>query len=211
MNRKVANTVVICVSFMMILVGLSVNRILSPTVMTNEQLRENGLFVYDVPRGFDDFNLLDQNGDAFTAENLQDKWTLIFFGYTYCPDVCPLTLATISQFSQLLEGSEYAVDTQVVMVSVDPLRDTAEKLVDYMAFFNKDYVGVTGEYIDIFNLASQLNVAFSYQPAENEDYLVSHSGEIILINPNGHFQGFFKVPHSPNIMQENYISVRETW
>ncbi|MDC0598890.1 SCO family protein [Gammaproteobacteria bacterium] len=211
MDRKVANTVVGCVAFMFILVGLSVNRILSPSIMSNEQLSENGLFVYDVPRRFREFSLIDHNENAFTSDFFQDNWTLVFFGYTYCPDVCPITLATISQFSGLLEDTDYADDTQVAMISVDPQRDTPEILANYMNYFNEDYVGATGEYIDIFNLASQLNIAFAYQPAENDNYLVSHSGEIILINPNGHFHGFFKVPHDPNKMLVNYTSVRETW
>ena len=211
MKKGVANTVIICVAFMAMVVGLSVNRIISPPIMTNAQLTENGLFVYDVPRRFADFNLIDQNQAAFTQESFKDKWTLVFFGYTYCPDVCPTTLATINQFSSLLEDTDYATDTQVVMVSVDPQRDTPEMLGNYMGFFGEDYIGATGEYLSIFNLAKQLNIAFAYEPAEDGDYLVSHSGEIALINPNGHFHGFFKIPHDPNKMAVNYTSVRKSW
>jgi protein SCO1/2 len=97
------------------------------------------------------------------------------------------------------------------MVSVDPQRDTPEKLGAYVKYFGEDYLGVTGEYIDIFNLARQVNIAFGYQPAENGNYLVSHSGEIVLINPNGDFHGFFKVPHDPEKMAANFRSVFSTW
>lgn len=211
MKRSVANTIIFCVAFMALVMGLTLRRVLSPAILTNAQLSENGLFVYEVPRSFNDFNLIDQNQEAFTADFFQDKWTLVFFGYTYCPDVCPITLATIKQFSGLLEDTDYAEDTQVVMVSVDPQRDTPEILSTYMSYFDESYVGATGEYIDIFNLARQLNIAFSYLPAEDGDYLVSHSGEIILINPNGHFHGFFKIPHNPEKMASNYKSVRKTW
>lgn len=211
MKRNVINTVIICVAFMALVVGLSVRRVLLPQILSNEQLSENGLFVYDVPRSFTDFSLIDHNGDEFTANFFKDKWTLVFFGYTFCPDVCPITLATISQFDGLLEDTDYTDDTQVVMISVDPQRDTPEMLGTYMHYFGEDYVGATGEYIDVFNLAKQLNIAFAYQPAGDGNYLVSHSGEIILINPNGHFHGFFKVPHDPVKMAVNYTSVRETW
>ncbi len=210
MNKQVSKTVISCVAFIALVLGLTLNRILTPVVLTNEQLSENGLFVYDVPRRISDFSLLDQNGSRVNLDLLKDKWSLIFFGYTYCPDICPLTMATLNQFSEL-SADEGAVDApQVIMVSVDPERDTLEKLRDYVGYFNDDYLGLTGEHIDIFNFASQLNIAFAYVPG-GEDYLVTHSGEIALINPNGHFHGFFKVPHDPVKMAENFEIVRSAW
>lgn len=213
MKKNIANTVLVCVAFMALVLGLTLNRILSPTIMTQTQLNEQGLFVYDVPRRFNDFALLDQHGEVFSAERLQGRWSLLFFGYTYCPDICPITLATIRQFEQLLQqaDAEVASQLQVAMISVDPQRDTPEKLGEYMAFFGDDYVGASGEYIDIFNLARQLNVAFGYQPQEDGSYLVSHSGEIILINPEGHFHGFFKIPHDPEKMLATFRSVQASW
>jgi protein SCO1/2 len=213
MNKNVANTIVGCVAFMALVMGLTANRILSPSVMTQQQLNENGLFVYDVPRRFSGFALQDQRGQLFTQDWLDGSWSLLFFGYTFCPDICPLTLATIRQFEQTLEEVEPAAASavQVAMISVDPQRDTPEKLAQYMAFFGEDYVGATGEYIDIFNLARQLNIAFGYQPQEDGSYLVNHSGEIALINPEGHFHGFFKVPHDPEKMARTFRSVFDAW
>ncbi len=211
MQRNVANTVLGLVAFMALLVGLLVHRVLSPTVMTNEQLSENGMFVYDVPRNIQDFSLLDHNGQPFTKSAFAGKWTLVFFGYTYCPDICPITLATIRQFEGLLEETEAAGSVQVVLVTVDPQRDIPEKLKAYVEYFGQDYLGVTGAYIEIFNLARQVNIAFGYQPAKDGNYLVSHSGEIVLVNPNGDFHGFFKVPHNPEKMAVNFRSVLSTW
>ena len=126
--------------------------------------------------------------------------------------MCPLTLTGLAKFYDLIQDSDYAKDTQVLMVSVDPERDSAEKLKDYMAFFNKDFVGVTGEFLEIFNLAKQLNIAFSYEPGESADnYLVSHTGSIVIINPNGHYHGFLKVPHDPNKINDNYRSIRNIY
>lgn len=213
MNKNIANTVIACVAFMALVLGLTANRILSPSIMTQEQLNEQGLFVYQLPRRFTDFALTDQHGNAFTQEWLKGKWSLVFFGYTFCPDICPTTLATIRQFEQLVQEAdpEAAAQLQVAMVSVDPQRDTPEKLAEYMAFFGEDYVGATGEYIDVFNLARQLNVAFGYEPQDDGGYLVSHSGEIILINPEGDFHGFFKVPHDPAKMAATFQSVHLVW
>ena len=211
MKRNVANTVLGLVAFMALLLGLLVHRVLSPTILSNEQLAENGLFVYEVSRNVQDFSLRDHNGEPFTKSNLGGKWSLLFFGYTYCPDICPITLATIRQFEGLLKEAGVDDSLQVVLVSVDPQRDTPEKLGAYVSYFSEDYLGVTGEYIDIFNLARQLNIAFGYQPAENGNYLVSHSGEIAIINPNGDFHGFFKIPHDPEKMAANFGSVLGTW
>ena len=211
MNKQVSKTVISCVAFIALVLGLTLNRILMPVVLTNEQLSENGLFVYDVPRRISDFSLLDQNGNSVDLNLLKDKWSLIFFGYTYCPDICPLTMATLNQFSELIEGElGFEKEPQVIMVSVDPQRDSLDKLRDYVGYFNDAYLGLTGEYIDIFNFASQLNIAFAYVPG-GEDYLVTHSGEIALINPNGHFHGFFKVPHDPVKMAENFEIITSAW
>lgn len=198
---------------MALLLGLLVHKILSPPVMSPAQLSENGLFVYDIPRTVAPFALTDHEGQPFTQERLGGKWSLLFFGYTFCPDICPITLATIRQFEQLLQEAdpEAAAQLQVAMVSVDPQRDTLDKLDAYMAYFNEDYIGATGEYIDVFNLGRQLNVAFGYTPMENGEYLVNHSGEIILINPRGEFHGFFKVPHDPQKMLRNFRAVFAGW
>lgn len=211
MNKQVSKTIISCVAFIALVLGLTLNRILTPVVLTNEQLSENGLFVYDVPRRISDFSLLDQNGNLVDLNLLKDRWSLIFFGYTYCPDICPLTMATLNQFSELIEAEPgFEEEPQVIMVSVDPQRDSQDKLRDYVGYFNDAYLGLTGEYIDIFNFASQLNIAFAYVPG-GEDYLVTHSGEIALINPNGHFHGFFKVPHDPVKMAENFEIVTSAW
>lgn len=212
MQKGVAKTVISCVAFMALVLGLTFNRILSPAVMTNEQLNENGLFVYDVPRLINQFSLVDYDNNPVDLDLLRGKWTLIFFGYTYCPDICPLTMATLNQFTGILEEEgDFAEDTQVIMVSVDPQRDTLDRLREYVTYFNDDYIGLSGEYIDIFNFAKQLNIAFAYVPGNGDNYLVNHSGEIALINPNGHFHGFFKVPHDPEKMAVNYQSVRRNW
>jgi len=212
LKRSVINTVIGCLAFMALLLGLLVHRVLSPVAMSNQQLSDNGLFVYDVPRRISEFELTDQYGEPFTQEWLKGKWSLLFFGYTYCPDICPITMATIRQFEEILKGTEAEGQTQVAMISVDPERDTPEKLRAYVEFFDDDYIGATDEFIKVFTLARQLNIAFGYQPVGDDgSYLVNHSGEIVLINPNGHFHGMFKIPHDPEKMARTFRSVLSTW
>jgi protein SCO1 len=212
-NKGVANTIIGLVAFMALLIGLMVNRVLSPTVLNHEQLSEQGLFIYDTPRRFNDFSLTDHNNKPLTKALLNDRWTLVFFGYTSCPDVCPTTMATIHKFDEFLaEKDKKAADKlQVLFVSVDPMRDTPEKLNAYVKYFGEDYVGATGEYIEIFNLAHQLNIAFGYLPGKEGAYDVTHSGEIALINPAGDFQGFFKSPPDPQKMLMTFRSVLAEW
>jgi len=214
MNRNVANTVFGLVAFMALLVGLMVHRVLSPPAMTNEQLSENGLFVYELPRRIAPFELSDQDGQPFTPERLKGRWTFMFFGYTFCPDICPITMATLRQFQQQLAEVDEDAEalTQVAFISVDPQRDTPEQLKRYVEYFGEDYIGATGEYIDVFNFARQVNVAFGYTPqGDDGSYLVNHSGEVVLINPEGHFHGFFKVPQDPTKMALTFRSVLTAW
>ncbi|MDR0780484.1 MAG: SCO family protein [Pseudomonadales bacterium] len=214
MQRNIANTVIGLVAFMALLLGLLVHKVLSPTLLTREQLSENGLFVYDIPRRIADFQLTDQDGQPFTPAWFKGRWSLVYFGYTYCPDICPVTMATLRQFQQQLMkvDAAAAAQTQVAFISVDPQRDTPEKLKQYVRYFGADYTGATSDYINVFNLARQLNVAFGYQPQGSDGgYSVDHSGEVILINPEGHFHGFFKVPQDPGKMTLTFRSVLATW
>lgn len=213
-KRGVTITIVAILAFMVIVVGMLVRRISMPTILTDAALRANGAFVFDTPRIIKDFNLLDHHGKPFTKENLKGKWTLAFFGFTYCPDICPTTMADLKHLYEDLEGTEVADDTQVVMVSVDPARDTPEKLAEYVPYFNPDFIGVTGEFMAIYRLATNVNIAFNkVQLAGGEDpnnYTVDHSANIVLINDHGDYQGFFKPPFELAKLKMTYRSIRAT-
>ena len=117
---------------MTIIVAGFVHRISLPRVMTDTEMQINGLYLLETPRDFGEVSLVDQHGEAFTRERLQGKWTLVFFGFTYCPDICPTTMSFLNDLMGQLEGTE-AEDTEVVMVSVDPARDTVEQLAELCA------------------------------------------------------------------------------
>lgn len=190
--------------------GLLLYFLISATTVTRESLRNDAFFVYDTPIAVNPFRLVDHEGNEFTEAGLRGKWSLVFFGYTFCPDICPLTLATIRQFYDLLPAEERA-NVQVIMVSVDPQRDTPEVLANYVRFFNPEFIGVTGEYGRLFTVARQMNVAFTYIPVDDEHYLVTHNGEIMLLAPDGTNTGFFKPPYMPDAMLENFRAARRFW
>ena len=199
----VRNTVIIILAFIVLVVWGFVWRINQPVIMSNEELRINGAVVLNTPRIFSDFELVDHRGEVFNQAHLQDVWTIVFFGFTHCPDICPTTLAILNDtYSKLKERERERM--QIVMISIDPERDTVEKLAEYVPYFNNEFIGVTGNKHLIKRLTAELNVAYNKVPLDSDDYTVDHSTQLVLINPKGHYHGFFKAPHSE-------IMLRSTW
>jgi protein SCO1/2 len=207
-SRSIRWTVAAILAFILLVVGGFVYRIQQPRVMTGAEMKVNGLYLHQSPRKFGEIELIDHHGNAFTRERFEGKWSLVFFGFTYCPDICPTTMAFLNEFVGQLEGTE-AEDTQVVLVSVDPARDTVEQLAGYVPYFNPDFIGVTGEFLDIHRFATALNTPFRKVPGQDEDnYVVDHSANVVLINPRGDYHGFFKAPLDQAKMKVTYRSAR---
>lgn len=208
-RRNIRLTIIVICLFMAGMVGLLVNKQLTEPTMTVEQLREQGVFIFDQPRIIKPFELLDHKGEPFTRKRLQGRWTLVFFGFTFCPDICPTTMAMLNTAVTGIEDETISSSTEVVMVSVDPARDTVEKLAPYMGYFNPSFTGVTGEFLRIHALATNLNAAFQKVPGGGDNYTVDHSAYVFLINPKGDYHGFFKPPFSPEKFRQQYLAVRE--
>ena len=209
-SRGIRLTVLAIVIFMTVVVAGFVHRIQQPRVMTATEMKLNGFYLLENPRNFGEINLIDQHGKPFVRERLEGRWTLVFFGFTYCPDVCPTTMAFLNEFMAELEGTEVE-DTAVVMVSVDPARDTVDKLAAYVPYFNPDFTGVTGEFLEIHRFATALNTPFRKVPGQGENYQVDHSANVVLINPRGDYHGFFKAPLDLAKMKVTYRSARILW
>ncbi len=207
-KRGIYLTVAGALLFIAVILGMFVHGLNQPQVLSDSELKDKGVYLFDKARAFDAFELVDYNGEPFTPEDLQGKWSLLFFGFTYCPDICPTTMALLNRFYQQQQEGDYAEDLQVVMVSVDPARDTPEKLHEYVRFFNQDFIGVTGEFLQLHQFATQLNIPFKKEPGAGEDYLVEHSGNIAIINPEGHYIGFFRAPHELAKLNAGYESIR---
>lgn len=209
-SRNIKLTVAAILVFITVIVAGFVHRIQQPRVMTSIEMKINGLYLLETPRNFGEVNLIDHHGEVFDRARLEGKWSLVFFGFTFCPDVCPTTMAFMDRFMAELEGTE-AEDTQVVMVSVDPARDTVAQLAEYVPYFNPSFVGVTGEFLDIHRFATALNTPFRKVPGQDENYQVDHSANVVLINPRGDYHGFFKAPLDQAKMKVTYRSARVLW
>jgi len=163
------------------------------------------------PRALSEFSLTGQDSEPFTLERLQDRWTVMFFGYTHCPDICPTTLATLTQFNKKLEEAkpDLASDTQFVFVSVDPQRDDPKQLKEYVSYFNPQFIGTTGAKAEINALANQVGAIYAFEgDTSAEDYIVNHSAALYLIDPEGRYVARFFPPHKVDEMLAQYERIR---
>ena len=158
-------------------------------------------------RPLPDFSLTDHNGQAYSRKSLTEHWTLLFFGYTHCPDICPVTLATMAASVDAVAalGGERP---HVVFVSVDPERDTPEALGGYVGVFRDDFLGVTGPHEELRKLARALGVVYS-RNGEGPDYLVDHSAAVLLVNAEGELQAVFGPPHEPDPIARDIVAIHD--
>ncbi|MNY41827.1 hypothetical protein D3C86_1766690 [compost metagenome] len=126
-------------------------------------------------------------------DELKGKWSLLFFGYTFCPDICPTTLAQLRQVKSELP-KEAVERLQVVLVSVDPNRDTPTQLKQYLGYFDKDFRGVTGSLDNLQKLANAVSIPFIPADTSKPNYTVDHSGNLALLGPDGKQRGFIRAP-----------------
>jgi protein SCO1/2 len=148
---------------------------------------------YPQARALPDFQLVDHNNQSFTPENLIGHWSLVFVGYTYCPDICPTTLAELKSIYPELQKIPTDFPIQVVLMSVDPKRDTPKRLNEYIHFFHPDFIAVSGEHVQLFPLVRAMGMMYSMsESTDNPNYLVDHSSSVAVVNPKAQVVGRFK-------------------
>lgn len=167
---------------------------------SNNKIEFKTATVLPDPRPLDDFKLVDFNQQPFTLDSLKKHWSLIFFGYTNCPDICPTALTSMVEVNKSLQkNTDIASQLQTVFISVDPKRDTPEHLKDYVGFFNPDFIAATGEDSELRALTKQLALSYKLQqPDPKGNYLVDHSAWLVIINPAGQFHAVISGSHFPN-------------
>ena len=199
-------TVAAILGFILLIILGFIWRLQQPAQLSDAELRLNGAIELSTPRIFSDFQLVDHRGEPYSLENLKGKWTILFFGFTNCPDICPTTMALLSEMYVDLEEEEKE-KLQVVMISLDPERDRVEKMASYVPYFHQDFVGVTGDPNVIYGLTTQLNIAYTQVELGEENYTIDHSTQLVLINPKGHYHGFFKAPHAEVALRQSWRSI----
>lgn len=160
-----------------------------------------------------DFKLTGADNKALELNDLKGKWSFIFFGYTHCPDVCPLTMGVLGQAFKILEKNPSVFpEIQGIFVSVDPKRDTPQSLKEYVSYFNTKFIGVTGSTAELEDFSRQMSALYTIHPKEpdksGDNYLVSHNATIFLVDPQGRLHGRFPPPQSPQEIAEIFMKIR---
>lgn len=172
-----------------------------------EFLKEQNAFLFPQPIEITDVPFINEEGQTVGKTQNLGKWSFLFFGYTFCPDVCPTTLAVMQQTWVQLSPDMQA-QTQVALVSVDIERDTPDQLKTYMDYFDPSFTAFTGNPSSLRSFAAQLNAVYAKVERKNKEgeidktlgYLMDHSANIAILDPNGNYYGFIKPPFSPKKM-----------
>ncbi|MGD8838693.1 MAG: SCO family protein [Gammaproteobacteria bacterium] len=172
---------------------------------------ESGTWFGEQARALPDFELIDQDNRKLTRDSLRGKWSLLFFGFTHCPDICPTTLQTLKQMMEQIEDPDVAAAVQVIFVSVDPERDTPAILRDYVTYFDPRFVGATATMEHLRQLTGPLGIAHQIRNriGDSMDYDVDHSAAIVLVNPDAEFAGLFGAPQDAAAMARDMTRIVE--
>lgn len=159
------------------------------------------------------FRLETESGKPFDNASLKGHWTFMFFGYTHCPDVCPLTLGRLSVVMGDLAKKHLSKGVQVVFISVDPQRDTPKKLASYAHYFNPHFIGATTDPQGIKRLTGKLGIYYKREPDpyDAKNYLIQHSASILVVAPNGRLAARLEPPHYPKLIESELREIQVSY
>ena len=207
-NKGITYTVISCLAIVSMVIGLFVYSTVAEKELTNDQYKLLKFYQLNTKRDLNAFSLY-ENDKPFTEANFKGKWDLVFLGFASCPDMCPMTMQKMAKTAQILSQKEGLIEKiNFVMISIDPDRDSPERVNQYARAFNKEFKGVSGNIKDIYQLS--LNLTLPFTPvidSKNTDYDMDHSMNLALIDPSGKYHGFFKTPYTPEMMAEALESV----
>ena len=211
MNAINRNLILIAL-FIIIVMSLFISKLTTPRVLNNNELLVNGLFLFEKPKQISDFEFFSSDS-SFTKSDLIGKWTLMYFGFSRCPDECPTTMYQLSKLIKVLKEKNYQLDNkQWVLVSIDPERDSPKIIDNYAKGFDEDFIGVFNTRPMLLSLATQLsvnNVMPSNSHGMEHKHLDNHANNIILLNPDGDFAGIFRPPFDISRLSLTYQSVTQ--
>ncbi|WP_437881222.1 SCO family protein [Pseudomonas sp. LRF_L74] len=164
-----------------------------PPTLDKKALYQAGVFLFPQPRELPDAHLSSPDGQPFGREFFAGKWTLVLFGYTFCPDVCPTALSDLRKLNAALPPEARSA-LRVTMVSVDPHRDTPEILQRYVTYFDPTFTAMSGALSEVQKASGTMGLPFIPGDMAEENYTVTHSGNLALIDPSGVQRGFVRGP-----------------
>jgi protein SCO1/2 len=193
---------------------------IAPRQFSNNFSNNPDLLIQEEGKHLPPFSFAMLGGNKFTNHDLLNKWTLFFIGYTFCPDICPTTLADLNRvYPELSKAPDNNI--QIVFVSVDPNRDKAAHLAEYVNYFNPHFIALTGTHKQLFPFSQNLGLVYSIveQGETDQYYLVDHSASLVLINPNGDHHATFLSRMNENgiahvnmdLMVEDIHQMQQNW
>lgn len=158
------------------------------------------------PVAINAMRLTDQSEHGFTEQQFKDHWSLVFFGFTNCGMVCPTTLAALDDMYKLIQQTQLPLP-QVVFISIDPLRDSSERIRNYLKYFNPNFIGLHGSEEETARVMQQYKILVTRIEAENNKshYTLDHTSEILVLNPAGKLIAYMTYPHQGKELASNYV------
>ena len=169
-----------------------------PTLLTGKILTR--------PMELDNFELIDQNNQTFNSESLKGNWTILFFGYTNCPDVCPTTIYKLAEVKNDVNQNLPSKNFNTVLVTLDPDRDTPERLDEYIGYFDESMLGVTGTYKNIQSFSSNLSV-FYQRINKDGGYDFNHTASIFVFNQDGSLFATMSPATSVSELRDDFYTI----
>ena len=169
-----------------------------PTLLTGNILSR--------PMELDNFELIDQNSQTFNSESLKGNWTILFFGYTNCPDLCPTTIYKLAEVKNDVNQNLPSKNFNTVLVTLDPDRDTPERLDEYIGYFDESMLGVTGTYKNIQSFSSNLSV-FYQRINKDGGYDFNHTASIFVFNQDGSLFATMRPATSVSELRDDFYTI----
>lgn len=204
-----ATRIKITVTALLAIAGLFVGVFVGQHVRAPKDMSQFHGTWLDNPRPISSFAFKGTDNKPFTNFELQGRWTMLFFGFTSCPSVCPTTMGELAKMYRDLEDMGVKSMPNVVLVSLDPARDNSEKLSQYVKAFNPNFMGASGDDEDsVKSIAKEMGIAYAKIDARDvqrpEDYTIEHTGTVMLVNPRGQLTAFFTSPLKAQFLAEDY-------
>lgn len=206
-KNSIMKTVLVSLGIIGLSLGLFVSQYFHRT-STIDMSQFHGTWL-DKPREVKAFELMGTDNEVFNNAKLEHQWTMMFFGFTSCSSICPTTMAELGKMIQLLEARGVKLLPQVVLVSLDPERDSLETLKQYVTAFNPNFYGARGESEDsVKAMAEEMGVAYMkvapVNSVDEKNYNIEHTGTVMLFNPQGKLSAFFTMPHKAQSLADDY-------
>ena len=183
----------------------------------NSQRMDDGIaatILYD-PLPITSFRLTTHKGKAFSQDNFNGKWTILTFGYTHCPDICPTTLNKLNHVDKILKESNNKILPQFVFLSLDPERDNVAQLAEYIPWFNKDFIGLTGTAEQLEVLTKVLGIISMKREDENKEdenkYLIDHTVTVMIVDSKAQLRALSSAPHDAQTLADDFVKISQKY